>query len=88
MAAGRQREVSARPLVGRLLGTWLPFFYKDKARSFFVLPSLGGPPRDRETRNDGGIRLYYPEMKASLRLWEAYFEGLVQRGWTRLSSRA
>ena len=64
--------------VGRLLGTWLPFFYKDKARSFFVLPSLGGSPQDREARKEGGVRLYYPEMKSSLRQWEAYFDGLVQ----------
>lgn len=63
---------------GRFLGTWLPFFYKDKVRSFFVLPSLGGPPQGREAPSAADIRLYYPEMKSSLRKWEAYFEGLVQ----------
>jgi Tc toxin complex TcA C-terminal TcB-binding domain/Neuraminidase-like domain len=63
---------------GRLFGTWLPFFYKDKVRSFFVLPSLGGLPQGREAPSAAGIRLYYPEMKSSLRQWEAYFEGLVQ----------
>src|SRR5262249_53177966 len=35
------------------IGTWLPFFYNDQRRSFFVLPSL---------RSDG-IRRYYPEIK-------------------------
>jgi hypothetical protein len=64
--------------VGRLIGTWLPFFYKDKARSFFVLPSLSGSRQNREAGADGNIRLYYPEMKSSLRQWEAYFAGQAQ----------
>ena len=63
---------------GRLLGTWLPFFYKDKRRSFFVLPSLGGQLEDRKAQVAASPRLYYPEMKKSLRLWETYFEGLVE----------
>ena len=63
---------------GRLLGTWLPFFYKDKRRSFFVLPSLGGQLEDRKAQITGSPRLYYPEMKKSLQLWDTYFEGLVQ----------
>jgi hypothetical protein len=68
----------SRGAVARLLGTWLPFFYKDKRRSFFVLPSLAGPQQNSIALTSGGIRLYYPEMKQSLRQWEAYFEGLVQ----------
>jgi hypothetical protein len=64
----------------RLLGTWLPFFYNDNSRSFFVLPALGGGQSGREKGLDGANRLYYPEMKKNLRLWETYFEGQVQ-GW-------
>jgi receptor-binding and translocation channel-forming TcA subunit of Tc toxin/ABC toxin-like protein/neuraminidase-like protein len=64
--------------IGRLLGTWLPFFYTDKTRSFFVLPSLAGPRQNRNELKAEGTRLYYPEIKTSLRLWEAYFEGKVQ----------
>jgi hypothetical protein len=49
-------------------GTWLPFFYNDKKRTFFVLPSL----------KQGGVRNYYPEVKKGIRLFEDYFHGLVQ----------
>ena len=34
-ARARRRELGAVPL-----GSWLPFFYNDKKRTFFVLPSL------------------------------------------------
>jgi hypothetical protein len=52
-----------------LMGTWLPYFYSDKKRTFFVLPSL----------KFGSVRNYYPEIKKTFRQLEDYFEGLVQR---------
>jgi hypothetical protein len=51
------------------IGTWLPFFYNDKKRTFFVLPSL---------RVGGGSRNYYPEIKNNFRHLEDYFHGLAQ----------
>lgn len=59
------------------IGTWLPFFYNDKKRTFFVLPSFGGGKGGRITRS-GNIRNYYPEIKRAFREKEDYFEGLVQ----------
>lgn len=68
------------------LGSWLPFFYNDKKRTFFVLPSIA-PPRRREdlTTLSGGvamgnIRLYYPEVKKVFRQFELFFEGIF-RTW-------
>lgn len=67
---------------GRFCGTWLPFFYKDKARTFFVSPALVGPATPVRDGGSGGgsatTQVYYPEMKRSLRLWESYFEGQIQ----------
>jgi hypothetical protein len=70
-------------------GTWLPFFYNDKKRTFFVLPSLlnalSSPlPQKNELREGedsstlGSVRNYYKEIKQFFRHWEDYFEGLVQ----------
>jgi hypothetical protein len=50
-------------------GTWLPFFYSDKKRSFFVLPSLGS----------GSTRTYYPDIKSLMRKWEKDFEGEIEK---------
>ncbi|MCP9463226.1 MAG: neuraminidase-like domain-containing protein [Nitrospira sp.] len=62
------------------MGTWLPFFYADKKRTFFVLPSLGfGRGNDRE-RVSGTNRIYYPEIKREFRKWDEYFEGQF-RAW-------
>ncbi|MBI2998767.1 MAG: hypothetical protein HYY46_10020, partial [Deltaproteobacteria bacterium] len=59
------------------IGTWLPYFYNDKKRTFFVLPAQIVGREDRET-NGGTVRYYYPEIKKLFRQLEAYFEGLVQ----------
>jgi hypothetical protein len=59
-------------------GTWLPFFYNDKKRTFFVLPSRGG-----QLDEVGGVRYYYPEIKKVFSQLEDFFEGQVQ---TRLES--
>lgn len=47
------------------IGTWLPFFYNDEKRTFFVLPLLW-PSND-----------YYPEIKKTLHLLKDYFKGQV-----------
>lgn len=60
------------------MGTWLPFFYKDEKRTFFVLPSIGGVKKERLTEIGGSGRNYYPEIKKTFRQWEDYFDGLVQ----------
>lgn len=52
-------------------GTWLPFFYNDKKRTFFVLPSSNSP-------TIGQSHSYYPEIKSNLRGKEGEFEGQVQ----------
>jgi hypothetical protein len=62
------------------MGTWLPLFYADKKRTFFVLPSLGfGRGNDRENLS-GTNRIYYPEIKREFRKWDEYFEGQF-RAW-------
>lgn len=57
-------------------GSWLPFFYNDRKRTFFVLPSLSQGGIDR--LDNAGVRKYYPEIKKDFRQWEAYFEDQVQ----------
>ena len=59
-------------------GTWLPFFYNDKKRTFFVLPSLWGGREATLTNAGGSMRYYYPEIKTAFSQWEDYFEGQVQ----------
>jgi hypothetical protein len=68
------------------IGSWLPFFYNDKKRTFFVLPCLA-PPRGRGDNltlsggvATGGIRLYYPEVKKIFRQIELFFERFL-RSW-------
>ena len=34
-------------------GSWLPFFYTDKKRTFFVLPSLETPRQDDREKGSG-----------------------------------
>jgi len=55
------------------VGIWLPFFYNDKKRTFFVLPSLR-----RKGTTGGIVRSYYPEIKTDFRGLEASFEGQVK----------
>jgi hypothetical protein len=61
-------------------GSWLPFFYNDKKRSFFVLPTLINERRTDAGNGSGSTRFYYPAVKSAFRKWEAYFEGLI-RTW-------
>lgn len=63
------------------VGSWLPFFYNDKKRTFFVLPSLFLRGRaDRLTEANGSVRYYYPDIKKAFRQLEDFFEGQV-RSW-------
>lgn len=57
------------------IGIWLPFFYNDKKRTFFVLPALWQAPIEGD---QGGSRIYYPDIKKRFRQLEDYYEGLVQ----------
>jgi Tc toxin complex TcA C-terminal TcB-binding domain/Neuraminidase-like domain len=57
------------------IASWLPFFYNDKKRTFFVLPSLWQPPIEG---SEGGWREYYPDIRKEFRQWEDYFAGQVQ----------
>lgn len=60
-------------------GTWLPFFYKDKKRTFFVLPSLGSiGSKDKLADVGGSSRYYYPDIKKIFHQLEDYFKGQVQ----------
>ncbi len=68
------------------IGSWLPFFYNDKKRTFFVLPTIA-PPRSRDDNPTlsggvavGNIRFYYPEIKMVFRQLELLFEGFF-RTW-------
>jgi len=68
------------------MGSWLPFFYNDKKRTFFVLPCIA-PPRKRGDNLAlsggvamGNIRFYYPEVKKAVRQIELFFEGFF-RTW-------
>jgi hypothetical protein len=56
------------------LGSWLPFFYNDKKRTFFVLPSIG----TSFNREGSGVRKYYPDIKKVVRKLEDFFEGWIQ----------
>ena len=60
------------------IGIWLPFFYNDKKRTFFVLPTLGKSREGRPNEKDGGHLVYYPEIKSAFRQLEEYYAGLVQ----------
>ncbi len=57
------------------VGSWLPFFYNDKKRTFFVLPSFWQAPIEGA---EGGWREYYPEIKKEFSQWENYFKGQVE----------
>jgi hypothetical protein len=61
-------------------GSWLPFFYADKKRTFFVLPSLKWRTADVDTIHGGAtaVRLYYPEVKKIFRQLQDGFDGQVK----------
>lgn len=55
------------------VGSWLPFFYADRRRTFFVLPTLWAG----QTR-EGVTRLTYPELKRGVRALEDLLKVPVQ----------
>jgi receptor-binding and translocation channel-forming TcA subunit of Tc toxin/ABC toxin-like protein/neuraminidase-like protein len=59
-------------------GSWLPFFYADKKRTFFTLPSIAPSGRGRDSQTAGSVRLYYPEIKRGFRQLEDFFEGQIR----------
>ncbi len=67
-----------------VMGSWLPFFYNDPKRTFFVLPSLGPVRKGRGRRGElqsvggDGIRKYYPDIKKDFRAWEDFFVNQIQ----------
>ena len=65
------------------VGSWLPFFYNDKKRTFFVLPSIvatGGRKPEGVAAAGPGIRYYYPDIKKGFREIENFIEGKI-RTW-------
>jgi hypothetical protein len=62
--------------LGRVVafGSWLPFFYNDKKRTFMVLPGINVPRLDGLTIIGGSNRYYYPELKAIFQRMEDDFE--------------
>ncbi|MDZ8263102.1 neuraminidase-like domain-containing protein [Nostoc sp. ChiQUE01b] len=69
-------------------GSWLPFFYNDHRRTFFVLPCFWPSFWQRNRGNitsiaapsKNDVRSYYPEIKSFIRQWEDTFEGQI-RDW-------
>jgi hypothetical protein len=63
-----------------IAGLWLPFFYNDQKRTFFVLPAFWDPRRGDSLAlvGNGGNRYYYPEIKQVVREWEDLFAGWIQ----------
>jgi hypothetical protein len=59
-------------------GSWLPFFYNDKKRTFFVLPALVKSTKGDPDGMQADMLLYYPEVKKAFRQWEAYYAALAQ----------
>ncbi|MGB7208383.1 MAG: neuraminidase-like domain-containing protein [Pyrinomonadaceae bacterium] len=65
-------------------GSWLPFFYNDKKRTFFVLPVIKTIRRDDRGNiaagpsNSSGVAYYYPDIKKFVREFEDYFAGQIQ----------
>jgi hypothetical protein len=59
-------------------GSWLPFFYNDKKRTFFVLSAFGSATRGETmlAANGEGIQ-YYPEIKRAIREMEVAYAGQV-----------
>ena len=65
------------------MGSWSPYFYNDKKRTFFVMPAaVQRKSRGFSTNNLTGqsIRWYYPEIKKVFRAFHDFFEGSV-RTW-------
>ena len=61
-------------------GNWLPFFYKDKKRTFLALPVLRGTRNDQYSSlkaSSGSVLYYYPDIKKAIREIELTYEGMV-----------
>ena len=58
-----------------IINGWLPFFYRDGERCFFVLPTT---QRGATANQPEGQ--YYPAVKAEMRSWERYFANDID-GW-------
>jgi hypothetical protein len=75
-----------------MAGAWLPFFYNDQQRTFFVLPCFWPSFWQRgniksiavshvnsiAVSSGNGVKSYYPEIKKFIRQWEDTFEGQIQ----------
>lgn len=62
------------------VGSWLPYFYNDRRRTFFVLPTLLDSRRRPRGEEDasGSVRRYYPDVKRFFRAAEGFFEKLFE----------
>lgn len=60
------------------VGSWLPYFYNDKKRTFFVLPVLAGIGERGLAYTGAGVRYYYPDVKIAFRTMRDAFAGFVQ----------
>ena len=74
-------------------GSWLPFFYTDRKKTFMAFPMLDlgkqfirdGNDARREDNNSimgifGGQKYYYPEIKGAVRDYLKTYEGIIQTG--------
>jgi hypothetical protein len=67
------------------VGAWLPFFYNDEKRTFFVLPALfprlSEKPKvilEKKPKAAGRNRSYYPVIKRQFRKWEGIYEAQIR----------
>ncbi|MEM8999770.1 MAG: neuraminidase-like domain-containing protein [Bacteroidota bacterium] len=69
---------------GLPVGSWLPFFYADKKKTFMAFPMLdfSGLTTDRNAilGSEGGLKYYYPEIKGTMRDIQSTIEGYVRNG--------
>lgn len=62
------------------IGSWLPFFYNDKKRTFFVLPTLASAAHDGAKAEDSTGLMYYPEVKKGFKTLRDALDGYIQTG--------
>jgi hypothetical protein len=72
LGKGRAAELPAP------VGSWLPFFYSDPKRTFFVRPCLSQAGPEREGGPPLRPHSYYPAVKTLFRQWEDFFAGQAQ----------
>ena len=68
-AAARSVVVSEKPIP---LGTWLPFFYNDKQRTFFVVPAL------TQLKDKSLVIEYYPDIQSIILNLDELYTAKVQ----------